>query len=184
MKKFLVLALAFVLALTLVACGGKSDPADGAASTADDTSTSSPVESPEAIAELTPSITPAAGWEKDEASVNLRYKNSEGALMEFSTDTMPADAATADEYVAFTQDKFKQSFADATFSATTKSQVGGMDAVEFGFTTVVSSMELHFRIVYICKDGSAYTITCSAPGAAFDGAQADFQSMIDSYTLQ
>jgi len=169
MKKTLVLTLALILALSLAACGGRNS-GDGQ----DTTDTTIPE------GRLMPSIVPAAGWEEMESAVPAWQKD--GSMIMLTVDIIPQDeVSTPEEFVIYAQDKLKESFEDAAFGATSQTKVNGMNAVEYTYTIQTWGVEQTFRVLYICTDIYAYTITCSSMD--FEAVNTDFQRMIDSFTL-
>ena len=180
-----VAAIAICLAgLCITSCGGNSRPNNSSnsekVSNQEDTSS----KNAEVGKTYSASITPAEGWVLIEGSVLPTYESETiiGASLLLTTDRIPSEVNTADEYVSFAQGLLKKSFPSAVFSATTKSKVGGMDAVEYTYT-VDAGLKMKLRMVYICKGGKAYTITCCSLEKDFDKANIDFQKMIDTYSL-
>ena len=183
MKKLLSIALITILAISLlVACSNKKDDVSASATQTGNTDSAAPVEeeSPNGFA------TRANGWEKDEESYNLRYRNPDNdSIIEFSAEEIPASISTPEAYVKYKQNQFKETdqFKDSEFTATVSTKAGGTDAVEFTFTTSVYDVVTKYRILYVCKDEKAYAITCSALEENFEESNVGFQEMIDSYTL-
>ncbi len=178
MKTFLRLSILMAITVVIISCMGcKKDSDDG-----DDDSGNTNI--PGA---LTASITPAEGWEKNSAIVPTWINKDEratGASIMLITDIVPSGVKTADEYVTYVQPIIKKSFKDAVFTATTHTKVGNRDAVEYTYLTSALDLGFKFRMVYILADPKAYTIQCCAFASDYDAVAADFQSMIDSYTLK
>jgi len=180
MKRLLVFIFILTLALSLAACGGSpaNDPAnpDNPATTAAGSGGYVPP------VKRTPSITPAAGWEENTQSYHPMWEK-ETSSIQLSVDVIPLDEApTPEAYVEFAQGKLKNSFPEAVFSETKQAKAGGMDALEYTYTITTWGMQLTLRTLYVCRDYYAYTITCSAMD--YGAASADFQRMIDSFTLE
>jgi len=185
MKRVVIVFLVSVMALCIASCGGNSNTNNSSnsdnVSNQEDTSS----KNEEVVKTGVASITPLDGWKLLEGSVIPNYQSETifGASLMLTTDIMPTEVKTADEFVAFAQEKMKKTFPNAVFNATTKSKVGGMDAVEFTWTVDIRGLKMKYRTVYILKDGKAYTITCSSLEQDFDKANVDFQKMIDTYSL-
>jgi len=185
MKRVVRVFLVSVMGLCIASCGGGSRP--NSSSNSEKVSNQEDTSGKEAEVAQTgvATITPADGWKLREGSVNPSYESETfiGASFMLTTDRIPSEVKTADEYVTFAQGLLKKSFPSAVFNATTKSTVAGMDAVEYTYTTDVRGLKLKYRTVYICKNGKAYTITCCSLADDFDKANIDFQKMIDTYSL-
>lgn len=149
--------------------------------------------------ELTASIKPAPGWERIDwlpgPPPNAYYdKNSHGTeatiwLSTFHKKNPFNDGRnfTADEYVAFMQEKISREAGGDDFSATSYTKVGGKDAVEFTYTVSYKEdpeWNSKYRVVYILLGKNTYSIDCYALVSDYDTVAADFQSMIDSYRLK
>ena len=200
MKKLIALTLALVLALSLAACtitkndnsGGNSNPPSSnpgntnSPSTPPSSTSQTPSNDPVIVTELTPSITPAEGWTvEDDTAKFPKYKNSDVIGASFTimyTQSFGSDIKTADEYVKYVYDSMYDKD-NPSFSEITKTTVGGMDALEFTYTTT-GVMGIKFVVVHVCQDAKAYGIMYAALEPDFDTLKGDFQSMLDSYTLK
>ena len=194
MKKLLAMILALALAFSLAACGGGTNPTGGNSTTNPPASTAGNSTADnnggnQGAAGL-PSITPADGFVKNDASpwpVYNKTGDSAGSALSIviSSFTLNSTYPTLDAYIPFVQDGLKGALKDMQFSATTDTTVNGMAASEFTYT---SSMQ-NGRQVYINQSGKVYIIQCMAtdamsnPSALWDANAADFQAMIDSFTL-
>ncbi len=173
MKALFKFSFLTVMIVAISCTGCKKDDGDG-----DD--------NPDTSGTLTASITPAKGWEKNDAVVPTwmnKDGRATGATIILTTDNVPSSVKTANEYVTFAQTLLKSTFKDAVFSAASNTKVGGKDAVEYTYTTTVT-LDFKFRMVYILIGSKAYTIQCCALASDYNAVAADFQSMIDSYTLK
>jgi len=133
---------------------------------------------------LTASITPVSGFEKNEQAVNPQWKNKDGATVILSTDN--AGGRTLEQFVTYQQGEYKKVFSDAAFDNTVKTTVAGRNAIEYTYTYSAYSIVMKARVVNLleCSNTKVYTITCSSLATTYESLANDFQSMIDSYTLK
>ena len=192
-KQILAFALALVLTLSLAACGGNNPtggngtpnlPASTAGNITPDNSGGNQTSAG------TPSITPADGFVKNDKAPWPTWNKtgaSAGDSLSISISYFEFDSTypTLDAYIPYVQDGLKKGMKDIQFSDTANTTVNGMDAVEFTYN---SSMQ-DGRQVYVSRNGTVYIIMCmatgisSSPTALYDANTADFQTMIDSFTL-
>ena len=188
-KKILVLTFISVFALTmLTGCGNSKKSAEK--STPAETQSEQQVEldNPVSSAELTPSIKPLSGWQKQENSPFPTYMCTKesclGANIVLTTDTVPPGVTTGENYVKFAQEILNSALKDIKFSDVTKTTVNGMEAFEYTATMSATSTGFTIRLVNVLKGSKVYTIQCTAMTSAFNGLKNDFQSMIDTFELK
>jgi len=133
---------------------------------------------------LKASITPAAGWEKNNSvQQSIWFKGTPYGSISLTVENIPSDINTADEYALFIHDELKKAFQDVEFSSISETTIEGRDAVEYYYTATVMNKEMKYRMIHICLDSCAYTIACGCLESDFDSLAGEYQSMIDSYTL-
>ena len=214
MKKVLVISLALAIMFTLAACGGTtggnnntnnatnppstagtSNNATQATVTPTEPLSSQPIpdSSGNPGAALTASITPADGFAKNDKDITKQTYNkisSAGDMLTLTITTAPLGSSyqTIDDYIAYVQDGLKGGFADIQFSDTMFNTVNGMTASTFTYTTS-SPLSTKGQYEFIENSGVAYVIIFMATSPTdavqlLSDNESDFQSMLDSFTLQ
>jgi len=186
MKKTFAIILALALILSLAACGNNTGSTGGGnspASTAGNSATGSNGAGNQGAA-LTPSITPADGFVKNESATKLTYNKQSGTDLASITVTVYSNLnETANDYAA----KSKKNM-QGTTSDITNVKINGFDAAEFTNTSTSGGQKVRYD--FIAKDGAIYSIGCMVISSGGDGSKlyddnaAAFQSMLDSFTLK
>jgi len=187
MKKTFALILTLALILSLAACANNTGGTGGGGNPPTNTAGNSAKGSNGAgnqSAALTPSITPADGFVKNESATKLTYNKQNGTDFASITVTIyPNLNETANDYAT----KSKKNM-QGTTSDITNVKINGFDAAEFTNTSTSGGQKTRFD--FIAKDGAIYSIGCMVISAGGDGAKlyddnaAAFQSMLDSFTLK
>lgn len=121
-----------------------------------------------------------SGWEKIESPALAQYAKGAASFI-VTADVVPASVNNnSDEYVKFTREIFEKSFKNASFSDAQKITIDGIEGREFTFTT---TEKMKMRIIYLLKDGMAYTITCGAIEKDYDMLSKEYNAFIESFKL-
>ena len=132
------------------------------------------------LCSLSTSITPCAGWEKNQAMSSWQHEEPSGSIT-LTCSYIPSTVKSAEEFVEWYQEKNKKTFPAAEFGPVSKIKVDGKDALECIW--LEPSINFKYRDIYIYLPSGAYIIQCGAFGKSFDALAGDFQTMINSYKL-
>ena len=183
MKKIIVCGLVMTLVLTIsLGCSRSSVSKDTGAKSEQ---TSESQQSKTSNQSSTPlkakvMVTAPTGWEKIDSPALAQYGKGAASFI-VSADVVPLSVNNdSDEYVKFTRKIFEKTFKDASFSEPQKITIDGIEGREFTLTTL-DKMKL--RIIYLLKDGMAYTITCGATEKDYDLLLKEYNIFIESFKI-
>ena len=185
MKKLLVSALAITMMFTACSSGGES-PSDNPVYTPG----SSSVASNEKQGKLKASVTPAEGWKMSdpEKTQSPTYacqdtNKSRGANVILIAVNLPSDMKTLEGYTNYYLETMKELYGDGIFTIITKTTVNNaLDAIEFSFESPALAQKK--RLIFTLRDSWVYIIQCTSRLSDYDKVSADFQAMIDTFTLE
>jgi hypothetical protein len=187
-KRFIILSLMLSLSAVLVTGCGKKEAAstkttDTANTQTQATSTPTPTNTTPAAKTIDLKVTAPAGWTQNANAVTPMYQMNTASFI-ITRDIVPGDAKTPDEYVELVKKMYAKSFNKAEFKPTQTITVAGNDARMLEYSCEISSMKMQFAVVYIIKNGSAYTLTLGDTTATFENTKKDLQSFLDSVKFE
>ena len=192
MKKFFIFILVPALMIFFTACSDNKDNKNGdsqksAAATDDLAQNSGGTDNSlqnttagQSAPVLKPSIDPASGWELNELPDYLSYSKDTSSIS-ITPDFLTPDYNTPETYLTYIRGKIKQIFENAVLGDTSKTTVNGYEARNFTYTNGVGQKYL---FVSVFNGTNVYDIECAADVSGFDSKAAEFQSMINSFTLK
>jgi len=106
------------------------------------------------------------GWtQRTQSKALAQYKKGPGSFL-VTADTMPQTANTPDGYVAFVKGQLGQAFKSVTYEPVVAGRTDGHDSRELKYSADASGIKMKFDVLYVFKEGKAYTLT--------GGTMADF----------
>ena len=127
-------------------------------------------------------VTSPAGWTPSSSNPAVVMKGT--GTYTIKPENLPADANTPDAFAAFTQKQFAKSFTNCKFGPTTRLTVSGAEARRYDFTGEVSGLKMSYIILYVFKDGRAYSLVCGAFTDGFAALKPDYEKIIASARLE
>lgn len=129
-------------------------------------------------------VTAPNGWKKKEGSAApAQYMKGTSSFL-VTIDTMPKEANTPDAYVDFVKKQLTKVFGKVDFISVTKVTIGGIEGRELVYASSAYGLNMKYNVVYLFKNGKAYTLTGGSTKADFDGVQADFKAFSKSFVLK
>ena len=125
-----------------------------------------------------PSITPAAGWERDTSTDYPSYRKGTDAIT-LMTQDMSAVTITPEEFAKQSHDASVGVYGEQAVTDVTKEVVDGYDAFAYSY----SDGTQRFWNIFIFQDTTLYEIDCNIALDHYSSVSPDVQSMIDSFTL-
>jgi hypothetical protein len=179
----IVLCISLVIA-TMAGCGGSETPGGNGGETGDKPSDDQNGSEAPVSVETGISVTPPPGWELHEgAGLLVGYRNN-GASFFVTRDALPPQASTPDQFIEFVKGNFAETFANTEFGAVQTLQVAGHESRKLYFTGEIFGVRMKNMVVYVFRNGSAYTLTCGNGLAEFAETEGDFQAFIDSFQFK
>lgn len=130
------------------------------------------------------SINPPEGWEKKSSAAIAQYQKGTGTFI-LTADAMPSNANTPDSYIDFVKGKLKSSFKDISFEKLTKGMKDKYETRELFYTVKMYGMILKYDVLYIFKNGKAFTLTSSnVEGSINKQYLSEIQAFFTSFTLK
>lgn len=127
-------------------------------------------------------VTNPAGWTPNPSNPAVVMKGT--GTYTTKPEIPPAEANTPDAFVAFSQKQFAKSFSNCKFGPTIRLTVSGAEARRFEFSGEVSGMKMNYIILYVFKDGRAYSLVCGALADSFSALKPDYEKVIASARLE
>jgi hypothetical protein len=188
MKEVKLLAVVLCISLIIVSmagCGGSENPgAEGGETGGKPSDGQNASETPGSSVETGISVTPPPGWELHEgAGLLVGYLNN-GASFFVTRDALPLQASTPDQFIEFVKGNFAETFANTEFGAVQTLQVAGHESRKLYFTGEIFGVRMKNMVVYVFRNGYAYTLTCGNGLAEFAETEGDFQAFIDSFQFK
>jgi ABC-type transport system substrate-binding protein len=172
-----VMSIVVVMLIVVALCAACSKQAAPTTSPSD--SSQSPQTKTSAAMKLT--VVAPEGWIPNTTNPSMIMKGTNTYTI--STDRMPSEAQTPDAYVEFAKTNFNKNFSNCKFGASSNLTVSGCEARRLEFTGEVMRINMSYIIVYVFKDGIAYTLTCGA-GDDISKVKADYEKIIASAKLE
>ena len=170
MKKYLMLSLILILAISLFSCTQKES--------SESSQTSEPVaETTDQDEEVTIEVSPPEGWELNKDSVlPVHYMKNTASFMTkvepFTSDTLDG---VVDEALGIYKDTFDNLAVQGDVETIT---VDGKEAKKLLFTCTVSGADMKYLYVYLFVEGDVYVITFGDLADSFDSLSDDYTTIL------
>jgi hypothetical protein len=127
------------------------------------------------------SVTPPAGWDEHQGAGLLAGYRKEAASFMVTRDALPADADTPDKFIDFVRGEFGKVFANPRFEDVQTLRLADHESRKLIFIGTTYGMEFKYMVVYVFRNGTAYTLTCGTLVSDFAESEKDFQELINSF---
>ncbi|MEL1136553.1 hypothetical protein AAC978_15380 [Desulfitobacterium sp. THU1] len=188
MKRFIMLFILLILAVSLCACSQKesSTPPNASESSSSvamksdgQKDTPSAQSENEQERKMSIEISPPDGWKLMEGSVLPVHHMKNTAS--FMVKEEPFTSGTLDGVVDEALEIYKKSFDNLAVQGEVETiTIDGKEAKKLTFTCVVSKMNMKYLYVYLFAEGKTYVITFGDLADSFDSLSADYTAILSN----